>query len=176
MWGYYMYVYTYVYTYVRTCVCVCVCIHSTQVVLNAGKVNLCTIKSKFINLIHQADLQINGKTIESTQPFINVARHFQLISEMSVNDLATLGHTIGVSPILDNPRAVKNDSNYHATAASDGNGLSNNRPYKGSSEFSSTLAGGQNAPATYIALQHKISRSLIPLLQVRLEIMFYVHY
>ncbi len=55
---------------------------------------------------------------------------------------------------------MKYDSNYHATAASDGNGLSNNRPYKGSSEFSSTLAGGQNAPATYIALQHKISRYL----------------
>ena len=41
-----------------------------------GASNLCSIKTNFINLIHQADLQVNGKTIESTQPFINVARHF----------------------------------------------------------------------------------------------------
>ena len=29
---------------------------------------LCTIKSDFLNLIHQADIQINAKTVESTQP------------------------------------------------------------------------------------------------------------
>jgi hypothetical protein len=44
-----------------------------------GGSNLCSIKTNFINLIHQADLMVNGKTIESTQPFINVARHFQLL-------------------------------------------------------------------------------------------------
>jgi len=51
---------------------------------------LCTIKSNFLNLIHQADVVVNGKSIEQCQPFINIARHFQLKSEMSVNDLATL--------------------------------------------------------------------------------------
>ena len=55
---------------------------------------LCTIKSDFLNLIHQADVVVNGKSIEQCQPFINIARHFQLISEMSVNDLATLGHSL----------------------------------------------------------------------------------
>ena len=59
----------------------------------AGTSNLCSIKTNFVNLIHQADLQVNGKTIESTQPFINVARPFQLLSEMSVNDLVTMGHS-----------------------------------------------------------------------------------
>ena len=63
----------------------------------AGASNLCSIKTNFVNLIHQADLQVNGKTIESTQPFINVARHFQLLSEMSVNNLATIGHSLGCS-------------------------------------------------------------------------------
>ena len=33
------------------------------------------VKTNFVNLIHQSDLQINGTTIESTQPFINVVRH-----------------------------------------------------------------------------------------------------
>ena len=65
-----------------------------------------------------------------------------------------------LSPILDNPRAVKYDSSYYATAANDGNGLSNNRPYTGSSEILSTVARGQNASATNIAPQHKISRYL----------------
>ncbi len=32
----------------------------------AGTSNLCSIKTNFVNLIHQADLQVNGKTIEST--------------------------------------------------------------------------------------------------------------
>ncbi len=75
---------------------------STIIAPVLGGSNLCSIKSNFINLIHQADLMVNGKTIESTQPFINVARHFQLLSEMSVNDLATIVHSLGFSPTLDN--------------------------------------------------------------------------
>jgi hypothetical protein len=73
-----------------------------------GSQALCTIKSDFLTLIHQADITVNGKSIESTQPFINIARHFQLISEMSVNDLATLGHSMGFSPTLDNPKSAEN--------------------------------------------------------------------
>jgi hypothetical protein len=68
---------------------------------------LCSIKTNFVNLIHQADLQVNGKTIESTQPFINVTRHFQLLSEMSINDLATIGHSLGFAPTLDNTKSMK---------------------------------------------------------------------
>jgi hypothetical protein len=96
-----------------------------------GGSNFCSIKTNFINLIHQADLMVNGKTIESTQPFINVARHFQLLSEMSVNDLATIGHSLGFSPTLDNTKSMKYNSTYASTAntPSSGNGLSNNRPF-----------------------------------------------
>ena len=32
---------------------------------------LCTIKSDFLNLMHQADVVVNGKSIEQCQPFIN---------------------------------------------------------------------------------------------------------
>ena len=72
----------------------------------AGASNLCSIKTNFVNLIHQPDLQVNGKTIEPTQPFINMARHFQLLSEMSINDLKTLGHTIGFSETLDDTKSM----------------------------------------------------------------------
>ena len=89
----------------------------------AGNVNLLSLKTNFIHLIHQADLQINGKTIESTQPYINIAKHFQMLSEMSVNDLATVGHSLGFGETIDNHRSVVWNSN----ATANGNGLTNNR-------------------------------------------------
>jgi hypothetical protein len=36
-------------------------------------VNLLTIKNNFLHLIHPAVLQNNGKTIEDSQPFVNIA-------------------------------------------------------------------------------------------------------
>ena len=92
----------------------------------AGNVALLSPKNNSINLIHQADLQINGKSIESTQPYLNICKNFQMLSEMSVNDLATIGHTLGFSETLDNPRSVV--WNAGSTTAS-GNGLTNNRPF-----------------------------------------------
>ncbi len=112
-----------------------------------GGSNLCSIKTNFINLIHQADLMVNGKTIESTQPFINVARHFQLLSEMSVNDLGTLGHSLGFSPPLDNTKSMKYNPTYTSVSntVSNGNGLSNNRPFAGVSDNqTATSTGVQN--------------------------------
>ena len=72
-----------------------------------GSAQLLSTKSNFMHLIHQADLQINGKTIESTQSFVNVAKHFQMLSEMSVSDLATIGATLGFGESIDNPRSAK---------------------------------------------------------------------
>jgi hypothetical protein len=90
---------------------------------------LCSIKTNFVNLIHQEDLQVNGKTIESTQPFINVDRHFQLLSEMSVNDLTTIHHSLGFSPTLDNTKSMRYNNTYvtpPGTSCS-GNGITNNQ-------------------------------------------------
>ena len=89
-----------------------------------GNVSLLSLKSNFIHLLHQADLQINGKTIESTQPYINIAKHFQMMSEMSVNDLTTIGSTYGFGKVIDFPRsAVWNG----AAVDKSGNGFTNNR-------------------------------------------------
>jgi hypothetical protein len=82
---------------------------------------LCTIKSNYLNLIHQADVVVNGRSIEQCQPFINIARHFQLISEMSENDLKIVGHSIGISPTLDNPKSTKYQSAFPPTPAGSGN-------------------------------------------------------
>jgi hypothetical protein len=89
---------------------------------------LCSIKTNFLNLIHQADLQINGKTVESTQPFLNVARNFQMLSEMSTNDLATIGPTILGTDHLDTYKSMRYSGATSGTGNS-GNGMSNNRIY-----------------------------------------------
>ena len=72
-----------------------------------GSAQLLAMKTNFINLIHQADLQINGKTIESTQSFVNIAKHFQMLSEMSYNDLENIGYTLGFGESIDNPRSAR---------------------------------------------------------------------
>lgn len=118
---------------------------------------LCTIKSDFLNLIHQADVVVNGKSIEQCQPFINIARHFQLISEMSVNDLATLGHSLGFSPTLDNTKSAKYQAAYASTAGGSGNGYSNNRVFASTSD-NQTAAGNANASTGNAANQYKIGR------------------
>lgn len=122
-----------------------------------GSSALCSIKTNFVNLIHQADLQVNGKTIESTQPFINVARHFQLLSEMSVNDLATMGDTLGFANTLDSVKSIRYTDAGGATASSSGNGLSNNRPF-GSPDNATALTGSQNSGVANSALQYKLGR------------------
>ena len=54
------------------------------------------LKAGYYNLIHQADLTINGKTIEMTQPFLNVYTHIKLLSQMSQDDIKSLGTTLGL--------------------------------------------------------------------------------
>lgn len=97
--------------------------------------------------------QINGKTIESTQPYINLARHFQLISEQGTNDLDTIGYTMGFSNTLDIPKAARFDPAYLSTASSGGNGLGNNMPFKGPTEHSTQNDLRQNSEACNIAVQ-----------------------
>jgi hypothetical protein len=124
-----------------------------------GSSALCSLKSNFLNLIHQADISVQGKTLESTQPYINVCKHFQLISEMSENDLKTLGHSVGFSPVLDNPRAARYNPTQAGAATHSGNGLCNNRPFSSASEYqvASAAATTLNNIANP-AIQHKLSR------------------
>jgi hypothetical protein len=125
----------------------------------SGSSALCSIKTNFLNLIHQCDLQINGKTIESTTSFINIARHFQLVSEMSQNDLLNLGPTLGFSPNgLDNVKSMKySPASIAATAACPGYGMSNNR-IVGSPDNQIALNPAQNAGVANGALQYKVGR------------------
>ena len=119
----------------------------------AGNVNLLQMKSNFIHLIHQADLQINGKTIESTQPFVNIQKHFQMISEMSTNDLDTIGYTLGFGEKLDNPRSVVWNGN---ATDQNGNGFTNNKIF--GSRYQSVSKPKYNDGAVNDAIASKIGR------------------
>ncbi len=110
---------------------VAACRTNTGVVtsVSPGGSNLCSIKTNFIHLIHQADIQIGGKTIESTQPFLNIVKHFKMISELSVNDLSTITGTLGFSDKLDSVRSMCYVAGNTTTTSTCGNGLTNNRVY-----------------------------------------------
>ena len=124
-----------------------------------GAVNLLSIKSNFMHLIHQADLQINGKTIESTQPFINVVKHFQMLSEMSFNDLGTIGYTQGFGENVDNYRSAVFNNAAAATASCSGNGFTNNKVVApNGSRVGSTITSVQNSTAVNDAITSKLGR------------------
>jgi len=107
------------------------------------------LKSGYCNLIHQADLQINGKTIEQTQPYVNKFIEFKLLSEMSDNDLRSLGPSLGYSDELDNPFSVRWNVSAGAAAANVcGNGVSNNRP------FGTTALSGSRYPTLSSPIQY----------------------
>jgi hypothetical protein len=101
----------------------------TLVAPTNGNVNLLSLKNNFIHLIHQADLSINGKTAEDVQPFINIPKHFQMLSEMSVNDVKTGGYSIGMTEPDNWKSKVYNGSTTAAVTTKSGNGMTNNRPF-----------------------------------------------
>ena len=131
-----------------------------------GLSSLCSIKTNNLNLIHQADLQIQGKTIEPTQPYINIAKHFKMMSEMSVNDLKQMGHTLGFGDELDNHRSIKyNAAMATADVAYNGNGLTNNRIFgssitSGYGSNTQTVFGAQNVGCVNTAMSQKSSRCI----------------
>ncbi len=82
----------------------------TLVAPATGYVNLLSLKKKILHLIHQADLTINGKTAEDVQPFVDIAKHFQMLSEMSYGDLKTVAYSLEITE-PDNWKAkIYNDS------------------------------------------------------------------
>jgi len=119
-----------------------------------GNAQLLSTKTNFIHLIHQADLQINGKTIESTQSFLNVAKHFQMLSEMSVNDLATIGNTLGFGDCLDNPRSAR----WCGNTAAQGIGFTNNDVIGYTYTSASALQTQVNSGAANTGIQSRLNR------------------
>ena len=88
-----------------------------------------TLKSGYHNLIAQADIQIDGKTIAETQPFLGTFTNIKLLSELSQNDLKSFGSTIGFSDVLDTASSAIWNSTVATTALTNGNGFTNNKVF-----------------------------------------------
>jgi len=121
-----------------------------------GGSNLCSMKTNYIHLIHSADIQLGNKTLESNQPYLNIVKHFKMISEMNLNDLATIGPTLGINK-LDDVRSVRYFSQNTATNTNNGNGVCNNRPY-GNGDHQAAIQASQNTNACNTAILGKINR------------------
>jgi len=132
------------------------------------------LKSGYFQLVHGADVAMNGKTINQYQPYTNAYVGFKMLSQMSQDDLKTMGTTLGMGSELDNPNSLKfNGSAVSSTTAAQtfpsavvnggigGNGLSNNLPFPlaGAGDFVDQGAiGVQNAGMYNNGLQSRSKR------------------
>jgi hypothetical protein len=111
-------------------------------------------------MLHGADLIVNGKTVEQFQPNLNAYINFKLLSQMSQDDLKTLGSSLGMGETLDNYQSLKFNGTPNQTASTvlafpasntasfgltagliGGNGLVNNAPFS----FSTADGGDEGA-------------------------------
>ena len=129
----------------------------------AGNYALTSIKSSYLNLIHQCDLNIDGKTIESTQPYQNVACNFRMMSEMSIGDQKTMGVTFGLSEVRATPNSGVFNTGIPAvgpTVTYRGNGFTNNVPFSnvvgGSGLASQSCIGPQNTGCVNESTQKRL--------------------
>ena len=99
-----------------------------------------SLKSGYHHLIHQADLQIDGKTISETQPFLGTFTHIKLLSELSQNDLKSIGSSIGFSDVLDTASSTIWNGVGAPSLTKNGNGLTNNTAFGHSTQPLSTAA------------------------------------
>ena len=74
---------------------------------------------------------------------------------MSANDLATLEHSIGFAPTLDNPKAAKYQPLNANIASTSGNSLSSDRVFANPSD-NQTGEGAQNTSIGNAANQYKV--------------------
>jgi len=100
----------------------------------------CGLKQGFFQVVHGADLQVDGKTIEQFQPYTNALVSFKMLSQMSQDDYNAYGITLGMGSVLDNPISMRY-SNLNSTVTSGaygtagaqgpigGNGMNNSAPF-----------------------------------------------
>ena len=99
-----------------------------------------TLKSGYHNLIHQADIQVDGKTVSESQPFLGTFTGIKLLSEMSQTDLKSFGSIIGYSEVVDTYNSTIFNNTATLGATLNGNGMTNNNVFGANSQ----VTGSQN--------------------------------
>ena len=119
-----------------------------------------SLKTNYINLIHQIEVVASGKTVSDMQPHVNIAKHFKMLSQMTVSDLHNQGTTLGFSDVLDSTTSMQYNAGTPTTALQSGPSLTNNRAFNGNVASSGTqmYAGIQNALTVNEAIQRRVGR------------------
>lgn len=130
--------------------------------------SLCSLKSNYQNLIHQIEIQADGKVINETQPFTNVIQGFRILSQMSTTDLNTFGTSLNFNQALDNEKSMAFNMTPSSSSAGvigytnrQGIGLVNNIPYLSTQAGTTSQTTSQlsmNAGAVNTAIANRISR------------------
>lgn len=119
------------------------------------------LKSGYFQLIHGLDLSVGGKQLEQFVPNVNQYVQFKMLSQMSHDDLKTIGTTIGMGDDIDNPQSLRfaGSAIAQATGTSPtltfvsgsvgGNGVSNNLPFSASPDFGDQPALGSQFTNAY---------------------------
>lgn len=109
--------------------------------------SLLSLKGSYQSLVHQCELSVGGRVVNDLQPFTNIYTGFRLASQMGAGtDLRASGPSLGIADVgLDNQNSVVFSSEINPatadTISTSGCGLSNNRPFAGSTL--GTVAGTQ---------------------------------
>ena len=119
-----------------------------------------SLKSNFAHLIHQIEVVANGKTVQDMQPYISIYKHFKMLSQMTANDLANNGTTLGFSDVLDSTTSMRWVAGAGSAAQDSGAYLTNNRAEAGTTVSGpvQNVAGVQNVGCVNGALQQRIGR------------------
>jgi hypothetical protein len=117
----------------------------------AGSYASTALKNGYFQLVHGVDLSINGRQVESFTPNINAYVSFKMLSQMSQDDLATYGSTLGMGQYIDdyesmifNGSGISQASGNFPSATptqGSGNGLCNNTPFPISQQWSVGAVG-----------------------------------
>jgi len=129
----------------------------------AGAFASTALKNGYFQLVHGCDLQVNGKTLEQFIPNLNSYVSFKLLSQMSQDDLITMGASLGMGETIDNYTSMifNGSANSQATGTfpsavaikGNGNGLANNTPYPiGNAQYAlvtTAVGNGTNTNTTF---------------------------
>ena len=129
------------------------------------------LKNGFFNLVHACEIMVNGQTLESYQPYLNAYTGFKMLSQMSQDDLNSVGFSLGMGNKIDNPESIKFNNNasqlvtgtFGSTTTAKGplggNGITNNFPYSSASNYGDqSVFGLQNSTAYNNGLYSRLNR------------------
>lgn len=156
---------------------------TAQVAAPTGAFSHVSLKSNFAHLIHQIEVVANGKTVQDMQPYINIYKHFKMLSQMTSSDLQNSGTTLGFADVIDSSNSYTFTAGAGIAAAgnnpnSSGSYLTNNRVFDGTTVASGVQSslGVQNLNVVNSALHtvqdDTLTRQPVPI--IFLELLFLV--